>query len=154
MKKYSEAHPKSQELAIKGLAVSEPLAQYGIQDYSLSSHISIINEARKGIKTNMFWDFLKVIRSSKAEFEELLPSSLKTFSRKKTLDEATGERILNIMRVFQVGEELFGDIENFKLWLRKYHPVLGDEPRSFLNTTTGCKVVIDELRRAQHGIMA
>lgn len=134
--------------------VSEPLAQYGIQDRGLNSHFGIIAEARKGIKTNMLWDFLKVINSSKADFEALLPSSLKTFSRKETLDEATGERILNIIHVFQVGESLFGDIEKFKSWLVKYHPILGDEPRTFLNTTTGCQVVIDELRRAQHGVMA
>lgn len=150
MKKY----PEPSDEPAPDLTVSEPLALYGIQNLGLNSHMAIISEARKGIQTSMFWNFLKVIKSSKAEFEELLPSSLKTFSRKKTLDEATGERILNIIHVFQVGEELFGDVDKFKSWLRKYHPILGDEPRAFLNTTTGCQVVIDELRRAQHGVMA
>lgn len=134
--------------------VEEPLGAYGIKPNQLDSDLSIIAEARKGVQTKMFWHFLKSIKSSKVEFEELLPSSIKTFSRKQILDEATGERILNIIRVFRAGEQLFGDIDKFKKWLHKYHPMLGDEPRSFLNTTTGCQVVIDEIRRAQHGIMA
>ena len=134
--------------------VEEPLSNYGLNPVFLDTDLSIITEARKGVQTKMFWDFLKTIKISKTEFEELLPSSVKTFSRKQILDEPTGERILNIIRVFRAGEQLFGDIEKFKKWLQKYHPMLGDEPRSFLNTTTGCQVIIDEIRRAQHGIMA
>lgn len=134
--------------------VEEPLAAYGVDISHLDSDLAIITEAREGVNTGMLWDFLKSIKSSKTDFERFLPTSLKTFSRKKILDEATGERVLNIIRVFRVGEQLFGDIDKFKIWLSKYHPMLGDEPRSFLNTTTGCQVVVDELRRAQHGIMA
>ncbi len=134
--------------------VGEPLVAYGVKASHLDSDLAIIMEARQGVDTGMLWDFLKSIKSSKTEFEDYLPTSLKTFSRKKILDEATGERVLNVIRVFWVGEQLFGDIEKFKTWLTRYHPMLGDEPRSFLNTTTGCQVVIDELRRAQYGIMA
>lgn len=135
------------------MKVSEPLAAYGMRSDALDSDIEIIRQARKGVQTSMLWDFLKTIKSSKAEFESLLPYSLKTFSRKKTLDEAMGERILNIIRVFKKGEELFGDIEIFKRWLNKDNPILGDKPRNFLTTSTGCQIVIDELGRAQHGIM-
>ena len=136
------------------MKVSEPLVAYGLMPQNLDSDLEIIHYARKGIKTKMLWDFLKNIGSSKAEFEELLPYSLKTFSRKEVLDEPMGERVLNIIRVFKKGEELFGDIDLFKNWLQKDNPILGDKPKRFLNTSTGCQVVIDELGRAQHGVMS
>lgn len=136
------------------LVVEEPMAAYGLSPSRLDTDLAIISEARRGVDTGMLWDFLKSIKSTKTEFEEYLPTSLKTFSRKKILDESTGERVLNIIRVFRAGEQLFGDVSRFKDWLRRYHPMLGDEPRSFLNTTTGCQVILDEIRRSQHGIMA
>lgn len=135
------------------MKVSEPLAAYGLTPKSLDSDIEIIHHARQGVKTQMFWDFLKGIESSKSEFESFLPYSLKTFSRKSTLDEAMGERVLNIIRVFKKGEELFDDVQIFKSWLEKFNPALGDKPRNFLNTSTGCTLIIDELGRAQHGVL-
>lgn len=144
----------TEDEGLSGYIVSEPLVAYGIRPDYLDSDLAIITEARKGVNTDLLWEFLRSIKSSKTEFEEFLPSSLKTFSRKKILDEATGERVLNIIRVFRAGEQLFGDVQKFKEWTRKFHPMLGDEPRTFLNTTTGCQVVLDEIRRAQHGIMA
>ncbi|MFY0689786.1 MAG: DUF2384 domain-containing protein [Cyclobacteriaceae bacterium] len=151
MKKKEYSTIKNEQVAN---IVEEPLISYGITTSLLHSDLEIVSEARKGVQTKMFWDFLKAINSSKAEFEELLPSSLKTFSRKKILDEATGERILNIIKVFSMGEKVFQDISKFKNWLKKYNPIIGDEPRNYLNTSTGCQVVIQELGRAQHGVMA
>lgn len=72
-----------------------------------------------------------MIESSKSEFEDLLPYSLKTLGRKNLLDEAMGERILNIIKVFKKGEEVFGEVSVFKNWLKKFHPILGDEPKNF-----------------------
>lgn len=139
---------------MSSMKVEEPLAAYGIQKNALDSNVELLRVARNGVNTSMLWDFLKVIGSSKAEFESLLPYSLKTFSRKKLLDEAMGERILNIMKVFKKGEEVFEDIATFKRWLHKYHPILGDHPKNFLNTATGCQIVMDELGRAEHGVMS
>ncbi|MBV6645393.1 MAG: DUF2384 domain-containing protein [Cyclobacteriaceae bacterium] len=136
------------------MKVEEPLATYGIQPATLDSDYELIQQARKGLRTSMLWDFLKSIDSTKAEFEAFLPYSLKTFSRKKLLNEEISERILNIIRVFKKGEEFFGNVPAFKRWLDKHHPILGDQPSKFLNTSTGCQIVLDELGRAEHGVMA
>lgn len=136
------------------MKVEEPLAAYGLTAQSLESDVELIRHARVGIKTSMFWDFLKAIKSSKSEFEQFLPYSLKTFSRKRVLDEEMGERVLNIMRVFKKGEDYFGDIEKFKIWIDRFNPFIGDKPKNFLTTSTGCQIIIDELGRAEHGIMA
>jgi putative toxin-antitoxin system antitoxin component (TIGR02293 family) len=136
------------------MKVEEPLALYGIKPINLFSDIEIIKEARKGIETSMLWDFLKAIKTTKADFEKFLPSSLKTFTRKEKLNEAMSERVLSVIKVFKMGEDVFGDTDKLKLWLERYNPILGDKPSSFMTTSTGCQVVIDELGRAQHGIMA
>lgn len=136
------------------MKIAEPLIAHGMSYDMLDSEIELVRAARKGVSTTLLWDFLKVIHSSKAEFESLLPYSLKTFSRKNVLDEAMGERILNIIKVFKKGEEVFGNVAVFKKWLEKHHPVLGEKPKNFLNTTTGCQLIISELGRAIHGVTA
>jgi putative toxin-antitoxin system antitoxin component (TIGR02293 family) len=136
------------------MKVEEPLAAYGFAPLFLESNVELVAAARNGVHTSMLWDFLKSIGSSKAEFEDLLPYSLKTFSRKEILDEAMGERILSIIRVFRKGEEVFGDISKFKDWIKHFNPYLDDIPKSYLTTSTGCQVVIDELGRIEHGITA
>ena len=136
------------------MKIEEPLVAYGMTSATFDSDIELIKQARKGVQTALLWDFLKVIDSSKTDFEFFLPRSLNTFSRKKVLDEAMSERILSIIRVFKKGEDLFGNVAKFKLWLDKFNPILGDYPKQYLITSTGCQVVIDELGRAQHGNMA
>lgn len=137
------------------MKVEEPFVPYGIsQAIKISSDLEIVRKAKEGVNTETLWDFLKSINSSKMEFEEYLPQSLKTLSRKKVLDEAESERILSIMRVFQKADELFEDVSYFKKWLKLHNPYLGDTPASFLKTSTGCQVIYDEIGRMQHGIMA
>jgi len=137
------------------LKVQEPIPLYGFQPITATStDLDLIKQARDGLKTAALWKFLKLINCSKMEFEEYLPLSLKTLGRKETLNEAEGERILNIMRVFAKGKELFDDVEVFKRWLKEDNPFLGDAPITFLKTSTGCQVILDEIGRAQHGIMA
>ncbi len=140
--------------SLASMLVQEPLVEYGVKPASLDSDLELLRYARKGIETALLWEFLKVIGTSKQDFEEFLPSSLKTFSRKERLDEAMSERILNIIRVFKKGEEVFRSIDAFKQWLTLYHPILGSKPSDYLKTSTGCHLLLDELGRAQHGIMA
>lgn len=139
---------------MSNMKVEEPLIAYGMSSSTLDSDIELVRVARRGVHTTLLWDFLKVIKSSKSEFEDLLPYSLKTFSRKRLLDEAMGERILNIIKVFKKGEEVFGEVSIFKEWLNKFHPILDDEPKNFLKTSTGCQIVINELIRIEHGVMS
>lgn len=140
--------------SLHGNTVAEPLVAYGVKPTSLESDLELLRYARLGIETALLWDFLKVIGTSKQDFEEFLPSSLKTFSRKDRLDEAMSERILNIIRVFKKGEEVFQNVAAFKEWLALYNPMLGSKPSEYLKTSTGCHLLLDELGRAQHGIMA
>lgn len=139
---------------MSNMNIEEPLVAYGILGSSLDSNSELIRVARGGVRTDMLWDFLSAIKSSKSEFEEFLPYSLKTFSRKKVLDEAMGERVLMIIKAFRKGEEVFGDVAVFKKWLIKFNPILGDEPKNFLGTSTGCQLVINELGRIEHGVMS
>jgi len=133
----------------------EPFVPYGIVTSMINlSDLTLARKAQSGFKTEELWKFLKSINCSKVEFEEYLPMSLKTLSRKDILDEAESERILSLMRVFEKGRDFFGGIEPFKKWLKAPNPYLGNAPAMFLKTSTGCQAILHELGRAEHGIMA
>ncbi|MEM6736252.1 MAG: antitoxin Xre/MbcA/ParS toxin-binding domain-containing protein [Bacteroidota bacterium] len=136
------------------MKAEEPFATYGILPrLSEISDLELARKAQEGISTKALWDFLKSINYSKMEFEEYLPLSLKSLSRKETLDENESERILSIMRVFERGRDFFGAVEPFKKWLKAPNPYLGDAPASLLKTSTGCQAILHEIGRAEHGIM-
>ena len=140
---------------MSNMKVEEPSIPYGaLLNLSNTSDLELARKAQQGIATATLWTFLKSINCSKMEFEEYLPLSLKSLSRKDSLNEAESERILSIMRVFQKGKAFFGEIAPFKKWLDTHNPYLGVAPASLLKTSTGCQAILHEIGRAEHGIMA
>ena len=53
------------------------------------------------------------------------------------------------------GAEVFGDMENFSIWLHSENVGLGNIiPKNLLKTTFGIQLLMDELGRIEHGILA
>ena len=65
------------------------------------------------------------------------------------------ERILQIEILYSKGEVVFGDRENFTKWLETNNLALGDIlPLDLLKTSFGIQLLIDELIRIEHGVLA
>ena len=55
--------------------------------------------------------------------------------------------------VTNVGKEVFGDLEKFKLWLNTPNFALGNvKPVELLRVSYGKEMVLGELNRIEHGI--
>ncbi|MEO5581597.1 MAG: antitoxin Xre-like helix-turn-helix domain-containing protein [Saprospiraceae bacterium] len=87
---------------------------------------------------------------------KILHISERTFHRythATTLNPEISERIFEIARLYTKGEEAFGDLSTFKVWMSYPSKALGSKPpKELLDTSMGIKLIEDELVRIEQGI--
>lgn len=143
--------------------VEESMAIYGNSiDYSSIDDrgiFSIIDSINRGISFSSFENIIKKYSFTLQNWADFLHISNKTLSRyqkdNKTFDALQSERILQIEILYSKGEEVFGDRENFTKWLETKNLALGDLfPLDLLKTSFGINLLLDELVRIEHGVLA
>lgn len=143
--------------------VEEPMAVYGnsigyssIDDRGV---FSIIDSINRGISFASFENIIKKYSFTLQNWADFLHISNKTLSRyqkeSKTFDALQSERILQIEILYSKGEAVFGNRENFTTWLETSNLALGDIlPLDLLKTSFGINLLLDELVRIEHGVLA
>ncbi|WP_224746345.1 type II RES/Xre toxin-antitoxin system antitoxin [Mucilaginibacter glaciei] len=160
---YKIKHPVKNE-------VNEPMAMYITQAsstpfYNLlgasksatsSSDLDIISLARRGFPKKSLLALAKIISLNIQELANILHISERTLQRYE--DDAIikteyAEKAVELARLYTRGEEVFGSIDKFKLWVKTPSLVFdGEAPVSFLDTSAGFDMVFNELGRIEHGI--
>ena len=70
-------------------------------------------------------------------------------------DTLQSEKILQIEMLYARGEEVFGDSEHFLIWLQTENLALGKiKPQDILDSGFGISLLMDELTRIEHGVLA
>ena len=122
----------------------------------LSSPMEIIALAKKGLPKRSVDVMAKSVGLTDREMARILNISERTFHRYKSdtmLDTAATERLLKPFLLYKKGEEVFENIEKFKSWVRHQHVLFGEKsPLDMLDTTTGFRLVEDELGRIEYGV--
>ena len=122
----------------------------------LSDDYWIIENAPAGVTKRQLEALARRLKISMRAMAALLKVSERTLSRydrEKLLKESVSEHILQIERVVEVGEDVFGDPEQFLRWLRHSCEALGDKvPVKLLGSITGARLVRDELVRIDYGV--
>lgn len=124
-----------------------------------SSVFSILEFIKKGIKYNQFLKYTQQTPFSISDWSEFLHLSERTLHRyqkdKKTFDALQSEKIMEIILVYKKGIEVFGNNKNFDNWLLQNNIALANKmPKEFLTSSTGIKLIMDELHKIEHGILA
>lgn len=137
--------------------VSESMVAY--QSTENNNVLSIINTIRNGLEYSFFLNFTERAPFTMQEWSEFLHLSPRTMQRYKTeqkaFDPIYSDRILEIMMLYKLGVEVFGDREKFHSWLDTKNIALGGvAPRSYLDNSFGIRLIKDELNRIEHGILA
>lgn len=120
---------------------------------------SIIDSINRGISFSTFENMIRKYNFSLQNWADFLHVSTKTLSRyqkeSKTFDALQSERIIQIEMLHERGEEVFGNKENFSIWLETENVALGKRiPRTLLNNSFGIQLLMDELIRIEHGVLA
>ena len=140
---------------------SRPLFSVTVKSYAdfLSNKRAIVTVIREGIPYELF----KVIRDSspysEVDWSAFLDLSAKSLQRYKlnstSFKPSQSEKIIEVAEVTQKGLDTFGDVNKFKLWLETPNFSLGNvKPLELLKDSYGKEMVISELVRIDHGILA
>lgn len=121
--------------------------------------LTIIDTIRTGISFNTFEKIVGKTPFTLAEWANYLQLSERTIQRaqkeKKSFQPIQSERIVELDMLYEYGVEVFGDKDNFNVWLNSRSVALGGRmPKELLDTTFGMGMVKDELGRIEHGILA
>ena len=121
--------------------------------------LDIVEAARKGIEYAAFEKIADQLIFSFQEWSYFLNISFRTLQRYKAENKAfiqpQSERILQIALLNKRGAEVFGDDKKFHTWLATENLALGNiEPKTLLDSAFGIDLLMDELIRIEHGVLA
>ncbi len=114
------------------------------------------------VKNYTYNEFKKIADKTpftQAEWASILHISERTLQRyaknNSSFAPINADRALQIANVINEGKKTFGKIELFYQWLKR-KPLMLEGPLSFesLITTTGIQMILTQLGRIQHGILA
>ena len=125
----------------------------------LQNKLLLISVIENGIPFAMFELIVSMAPFSSDDWATYLDLSTKSMLRYKAdsrdFKPSHTEKILELAEVTQVGREVFGDAEIFRQWLETPSFALGGyKPFDLLRNSYGKELVIAELHRIAHGVLA
>ena len=72
----------------------------------------------------------------------------------KGLSTSLSEHVLFLLELYDKGIDTFGNVVEFKNWLPQHNIGIDAKPNDLLDSITGINMVMNELNRIDHGILA
>jgi putative toxin-antitoxin system antitoxin component (TIGR02293 family) len=124
----------------------------------LSDDFEIVKFARQGFPKRLLLALAKKISLTIQELSTILHISERTLQRyddDAIIKTEYAEKAVELARLYTRGEEVFGNMDKFKLWMKAPSLIFnGEAPVSMLDTSAGFNMVFNELGRIEHGIFA
>ena len=125
----------------------------------LSNKLLIVLTIRKGIPYSIFSLIQHITPFSISDWADYLDISGKSLVRYRQQDKPFKsihtEKIIELAEVTSLGMEVFGDNQIFRRWLETPVYALGNlKPFDLLRDSYGKEMIIGELNRIDHGILA
>ena len=148
---YSGSNASKHPVALLGLSFAKEYNE-------VQSDFDYIALIREGLPKNALDNIVNIAGLSITEVAQIIHTSdrtLRRYTSKQKLDAEQSERVLELARLYSRGEEVFGNMELFKSWMSREVMVLGDKkPKTFLDTSLGIEMLMDELGRIEQGVFA
>ena len=124
----------------------------------LSNKMLVIILIREGVPYSLFsvlQDYTPYSEKDWAEFLNISTKSLQRYKQSsKNFKPLQSEKIIEMSEVTNIGLDVFGDTDKFKLWLNTSNFALGKlTPMELLRDSYGKEMVIGELTKINHGIL-
>lgn len=123
------------------------------------SQNNIVEKSLEGLNSSAVEDFISISDSSVHFVSDVLDITTKTLHKylkeNAKLTRTQSEKILKLIKLYEVGLEVFGNIKAFNEWLDKPSYGLNSLiPRDIITLSTGIDLVQDELMRIAYGDFA
>ena len=121
--------------------------------------LALVDQARKGIDIQCFYLLGEKSGFSKEELATLLGVAPKTIDNyrnsHKLVQHDQAEKLLMLLRLYERGHKLFGELKEFRDWLYYPQPALEMRPPvDLLDSISGIRLVEECLERIEHGYAA
>jgi putative toxin-antitoxin system antitoxin component (TIGR02293 family) len=128
-------------------------------DAFMSDKMAIIFLIQQGVPYSLFDTIQDYTPLEEDDWTEILSLSSKSLQRYKQLEKDFGrlqsEKIIEMAEVTNIGLDVFGNMEQFRLWLGTPNFALGKrKPIELLKDSYGKELVVGELTRINYGILA
>jgi putative toxin-antitoxin system antitoxin component (TIGR02293 family) len=114
----------------------------------------LIEKTREGLTKDDADALAEVYGLTDREMARILNLSERTYHRYKEearLDVSASDRLLQLKKLLQYGEQVFDERGKFTRWMRRPLRVLGGKtPLELMDTNTGTKLVENTLGRIEH----
>ena len=130
----------------------------GIKPIDLSSDFNILKLTRQGLPKRVLLSLAKKISLTIQELADIMHISERTLQRyndDEIVKTEYAEKAIELARLYTRGLEVFESMDNFKIWMKTPSLIFnGESPLSLLDTSFGFDMVLTELGRIEHGILA
>jgi len=142
------------DAAISYLTLNSPL--HVVRDLERGDKHGFLSVIKKGLEYKTLKDFMSLADFHIEEMATILHITSRTIRRLDTgslLNIDISEKVLELLRLYKFGIEIFGDKDVFNVWVRRSIRGLGGvTPLSLLDTGIGVEIVMDELERIAYGV--
>jgi putative toxin-antitoxin system antitoxin component (TIGR02293 family) len=141
-------------------AVVSLLGGLGVLNFKrpISSDFDLLELTRAGLPKKALVHLIKSVAFTFQELAAIMHISERTlqrFDENTLIDAAYSEKAIELARLYVRGEQVFGSLERFKLWMKTPSYVFKNQtPASFLDTSLGFDLISKELGRIEHGLYA
>ncbi|WP_183556955.1 antitoxin Xre-like helix-turn-helix domain-containing protein [Mucilaginibacter sp. SP1R1] len=154
----NELHEPMMAYSVQGTAPSFYNLLGSSKSVKLSNDFDIIKLARQGFPKSLLLSLAKKISLNIQELSNILHISERTLQRyddDAIIKTEYAEKAVELARLYTRGEEVFGSMDKFKIWIKTPGIVFkGEAPVTILDTSAGFDMVFKELGRIEHGIFA
>lgn len=127
-------------------------------NHSISSDFDLLELTRQGLPKKALLNLAKKISFSFQELADVMHISERTLQRfpdDGLVKSEYSEKAIELAKLYARGEEVFGSLDKFKLWMKTPSLIFKNQtPASLLDTSIGFDLILKELGRIEHGIFA
>jgi putative toxin-antitoxin system antitoxin component (TIGR02293 family) len=113
------------------------------------------NPRVKDWSPKVFYDLAAAIKMPEKRLAGLINLSARTISnykeQQKVLEPVYSEHLLKLIRLYEKGEDIFGNIDEFNYWLNKPFWNSKEKPVDWLITPGGVDLLLTEIDKLAEG---
>ena len=125
---------------------------------SIRNNNDFIGLIRNGIPKQAMTYLMDATDLSLIEMANIIHTTdrtLRRYSPAQKLPQEQSEGIVELASLYSRGEEVFGTMARFRQWMDSVLLAFGNKkPKEFLDTSIGIRMILDELGRIEHGVLA
>jgi putative toxin-antitoxin system antitoxin component (TIGR02293 family) len=117
--------------------------------------IGVIRTGIPKLAMNHLMDVADITLAEMAAIIHTSDRNLRRYTDNEKLPQDQSERLVELARLYRRGEDVFGTMAEFRIWMDTVLLPFGNKkPKEFLDTSLGIGMIMNELGRLEHGILA